>query len=70
MTVMNLVETCANSGVGKIKILMESGENAVVSIDELEKFPHFCNQIVKNWEFIPKRQISAIGWEFILEITI
>lgn len=73
MKVMELVKTCVNGGCGKIKIInsFNHEDNAVFEdLSELEGIAYLSNHDVKNWEFIPKQQIDAINWEFVLEIMI
>lgn len=73
MTVKELVDSCCNSGDGQIRILNDYNleDNATFSsISELSKVSYLYNSEVKNWEFIPKKQLGAIEWEFILEVTI
>ena len=71
MTILELVNKCVNSGIGKIKIInsYNSDDNATFNdISELEKYSYLANSEVKNWEFIPKKKIGAIDWEFVLEV--
>lgn len=73
MKVIDLVKTCANGGCGKIKIINSNNheDNAVFNdLSELEKIKYLSDHEVKNWEFIPKKQINAINWEFVLEIMV
>ncbi len=73
MKVVDLVKTCVNGGCGKIKLINSyNHEDNVIFNDlyDLEKITYLSNRKVKNWEFIPKKQLDAINWEFILEIMI
>lgn len=72
MTVKELCESCANSGVGIIKIYNENNYDDRAKfndLSELYKTP-IKDFKVLTWEFIPKKQIDAISWEFVLEISV
>ena len=72
MTVQELCRACANTGAGTIKIINGNNVNDDAKFDslqELEKTP-LKRFKVRNWEFVPKRRLGAIDWEFVLEITV
>lgn len=70
MTVLELCESCSNTGIGTIKVVNTSHVEAKFNdLSELNK-TSIRNFKVSTWEFIPKRKIGAIDWEFVLEIII
>ena len=73
MLVKELVNTCCNIGVGRIRIINKNNyeDNVLYNgISELSKVKSLYNREVVNWEFVPKKQIGAIEWEFVLEILV
>lgn len=70
MTVLELCESCSNTGIGTIKVInINHVEAKFNDLSELNK-TSIRNFEVSTWEFIPKRKIGAIDWEFVLEIII
>nr|DAE72259.1 MAG TPA: hypothetical protein [Caudoviricetes sp.] len=73
MSVKELVNSCCNMGVGRIRIINKNNyeDNVLYNgISELSKVKPLYNREVINWEFAPKRQIGSNAWEFILEILV
>ena len=70
MTVLELCESCSNTGIGTIKVISINHVEAKFNdLSELNK-TSIRNFEVSTWEFVPKRKIGAIDWEFVLEIII
>ena len=73
MLVKELVNTCCNMGVGQIRIINKNNyeDNYTVYITEHgEKYHKTSCRYLINWEFVPKKQIGTIEWDFILEILV
>lgn len=72
MTVLELCESCSNTGVGTIKVINMNHVNDEAKFNDLSELnkTSIRNFEVSTWEFIPKRKIGAIDWEFVLEIII
>lgn len=72
MTVLELCESCANTGNGVIKIFNANNVNDRAKFNSLNELckTRVGNLKVSSWEFIPKKRIGAVDWEFVLEIMV
>lgn len=69
-TVKDLVELNFNRGIGRIKLFNPESQECFFSGDYSELLDsQAADAEVITWEFIPKKQIGAIEWEFVLEIV-